>query len=129
MCIIYRKLWSYGQCGLINKTVYFMSSDRPIVYYNYKQKCFLKDINKAIAYLTQSAEQKNEWADYQLGRLYLLGKAVPKNTEKAVAYLTKSAEQGNQFAQYILGKLYLLGKGIPKNKELAIKWLTLSAEW
>lgn len=47
-----------------------MSSDRPIVYYNYKQKCFPKDINKAIAYLTQSAEQKNEWADYQLGRLF-----------------------------------------------------------
>lgn len=87
-----------------------------------------KDINKAILYLTQSAEQEKEWAAYQLGKLYLLGKDVPKDTEKAVDYLTKLAEKGNQFAQYILGKLYLLGKDIPKDKELATKWFTLSAE-
>lgn len=87
-----------------------------------------KDIYKAIAYLTQSAEQENEWAAYQLGKLYLIGKGVLKDTEKAVVYLTKAAEQRNQFAQYILGKLYLLGKDILKNRELAIKWLTLSAE-
>ncbi len=87
-----------------------------------------KDICKAILYLTQSAEQDNEWAAYKLGKLYLLGKDVPKDAEKAVTYLTKSAEQGNQFAQYILGKLYLLGKDIPKDKELAIKWFTMSAE-
>ncbi len=86
-----------------------------------------KDINKAIIYLTQSAEQENEWVAYQLGKLYLLGKNVPKDTEKAVVYLTKAAEQGNQFAQYILGKHYLLGKDIPKDKKLAIKWLTMSA--
>ncbi|PYG84290.1 hypothetical protein LY28_03685 [Ruminiclostridium sufflavum DSM 19573] len=87
-----------------------------------------KDINKAIVYLTQSAEQKNEWAAYRLGKLYLLGNDVPKDIEKALTYLTKSAVLGNQFAQYILGKLYLLGKDVPKDKELAIKWLTLSAE-
>ena len=70
----------------------------------------------------------NPWASYQLGKLYLQGKEIPKNLEKAIQYLTSSAEVGNPFSQYILGKTYLLGKDVPKDKEQAIKWLNLSAE-
>lgn len=118
MCIIYRKLWSYGQCGLINKTVYFMSSDRPIVYYNYKQKGFPKDINKAIAYLTQSAEQKNEWADYQLGRLYLLGKAVPKNTEKQLPISQNRQSKATSLLNTFWESFIYLGKAYRRTKNL-----------
>ena len=77
---------------------------------------------------TMSAEENNQWASYQLGKLFLQGKEIPKDTEKAIKYLKNSAEEGNQFAQYILGKTYLLGKDVMRDKELAMKWLTRSAE-
>jgi len=78
--------------------------------------------------LTQSAEKQNQFAQYQLGKLYLTGEQIPKDVQKAVSYLTASAEQGNQFAQYQLGKLYLTGEQIPKDVQKAISYLTASAE-
>lgn len=74
------------------------------------------------------AEQGNQYAQYQLGRLYLKGEHIPKDSKAAIKWLTDSAEQGNQYAQYQLGKLYLLGEDVPKNVEVAVKWLTASAE-
>ena len=60
------------------------------------------DIMKAISYFEKSAD-KNMWASYQLGRLYLFGADdLEKNKEKAMQYLNLSAEQGNEYAQNIL---------------------------
>ena len=61
-----------------------------------------QDIEKALDYLKASAEQKNEYASYQLGKLYLTGEVVPKDAETAVRYLETSTGNGNQFAQYAL---------------------------
>jgi len=77
---------------------------------------------------TLSAEQKNECAAYQLGKLYLAGENVPKDTEAAVGWLTASAEQGNQYAQYALGKLYFYDGDVPRDKEKSQYWLSLSAQ-
>lgn len=44
-------------------------------------------------WLQQAAEQKNEWAFYQLGKLYLSGEHVTKNVETAVHYLGLCAEK------------------------------------
>ena len=60
------------------------------------------DIEKAISYFEKSVE-KNMWASYQLGRLYLFGADdLEKDKEKAMQYLNLSAEQGNEYAQNIL---------------------------
>ena len=60
------------------------------------------DIEKAISYFEKSAD-KNMWASYQLGRLYLFGADGLKNDkEKAMQYLNLSAKQGNEYAQNIL---------------------------
>ena len=60
------------------------------------------DIMKAISCFEKSAD-KNMWASYQLGRLYLFGaEDLEKNKEKAMQYLNLSAEQGNEYAQNIL---------------------------
>ena len=37
-----------------------------------------------------------------LGKLYLMGKEVPRDEERAVQWLTRSAEQGNEYARYLL---------------------------
>lgn len=60
------------------------------------------DNQKAVEYFEKFAD-KNIWASYQLGRLYLFGTDdIQKNKEKAMQYLNLSAEQGNEYAQNIL---------------------------
>jgi Sel1 repeat protein len=60
------------------------------------------DNQKAIEYFEKSTD-KNMWASYQLGRLYLFGADnLEKNKEKAVQYLNLSAEQSNEYVQNIL---------------------------
>jgi len=78
--------------------------------------------------LTKAAESNNSFAQYRLGKCYLLGKGLPKDVETAVEWLTASAEQGNQYAQYALGKLFLVGEDVPRDRETAVRWFTLSAE-
>lgn len=75
----------------------------------------------------KAAVRGDQYAQYRLGRLYLLGEDVPKDVKKAIEYLTASAEQGNQYAQYALGKLYLIGRDTQRDEEAAHKWLTASA--
>ena len=51
------------------------------------------------------ASQENQYAQYALGKLYLLGKDVTLDKEKAVQYLTASASQGNLYAKFLLEHL------------------------
>jgi hypothetical protein len=81
-----------------------------------------------IEHLQKLAAQGNSFAQYRLGKLYLLGEDVPTDVGAAIRWLTASAEQSNQYAQYALGKLYLAGRDIPRDRDAAIRWLTLSAE-
>lgn len=80
-----------------------------------------------INHLKKHSALSNQFAQYQLGKLYLAGEDAEQNIDKAVQYFTASAEQGNQYAQYALGKLYLLDKAVPRDKETALHWLELSA--
>ena len=56
--------------------------------------------------LLESVAEKNSWASYQLGRLYLFGTDdVERNAELGVQWLTKSAEDGNEYAQQFLDNM------------------------
>jgi TPR repeat protein len=60
------------------------------------------DIQKAVNYFENCA-YKNQWASYQLGRIYLFGaKDIERDKEKAVEWFTKSANDGNEYAQDLL---------------------------
>lgn len=60
------------------------------------------DIQKAVNYFENCAD-KNHWASYQLGRIYLFGaKDIERDKEKAVEWFTKSANDGNEYAQAML---------------------------
>jgi TPR repeat protein len=65
----------------------------------------LKDIQKALKYLTDSAELGNQYAQFTLGKLYLLGKDVSKDKIRAEKWLSKSAEQGNTYAKFFLDNI------------------------
>ena len=63
------------------------------------------DIQKAVNYFEKSAD-KNLWASYQLGRIYLFGAAeLTKDKEQAIEWFTKSANDGNEYAQAMLDNI------------------------
>lgn len=63
------------------------------------------DIQKAVDYFENCAD-KNHWASYQLGRIYLFGAAgLTKDKEQAIEWFTKSANDGNEYAQAILDNI------------------------
>jgi hypothetical protein len=63
----------------------------------------VRDVARAVECLTASAEQGNQYAQYALGKLYLLGKDVPQDKETALCWLELSAAQGNLYAQFFIG--------------------------
>ena len=85
-----------------------------------------KDMSQAIQFFEQAAEKQNEYAMYQLGRLYLKEDAC-KDIGLAVKWLTAAADLNNSYAQYALAKLYQEGEEVPVNLEKAIELYTLSA--
>ena len=63
------------------------------------------EIQKAVNYFGRSAD-KNHWASYQLGRIYLFGAAeLTKDKEQAIEWFTKSANDGNEYAQAMLDNI------------------------
>ena len=60
------------------------------------------EIKKAIELFGTIAD-KNMWASYWLGRIYLFGEeGIAPDREKAVEWLTKSASEGNEYAEKLL---------------------------
>ena len=60
------------------------------------------DIKKAVE-LFEKVTDKNMWASYWLGRIFLIGKdGIAPDKEKAVEWLTKSAADGNEYAEKLL---------------------------
>ena len=88
------------------------------------------NIPKSIEHFFKAAEAQNQFAQYQLGRLYLgENEDIPRDIEKALSFLQLSADQGNQFAQYQLGRLYLgENENIPRDIEKVLSFLQLSAD-
>ena len=74
------------------------------------------------------AEQGDDRAQYNLGRLYLDGHGVPQDYSTAVKWYTLAAEQGFAKAQFNLGQMYRKGEGVPQDYATAVKWFSLAAE-
>jgi len=85
-----------------------LNSKSTLFYYG-KAKVILKeenpdedDIKRAINFLEIASDNGNQFAQYMLGKLYLLGRYVSEDKEMAKEYFTLSAEQGNEYAKYFL---------------------------
>ena len=84
----------------------------------------LPDDGKAELWFRHSAEARNDFSQYALGKLLQSRKRITE----AVEWYEQAAAQGNQYASYRLGKLYLQGKDVPKDTAKAIEYLTQAAE-
>ena len=63
-----------------------------------------------------------------MGKEYLNGKHVVKNSGTAAEYLHRAAQADNPWAQYLLGKLHLMGEGVEQNDDTAYEWFQAAAE-
>lgn len=61
-----------------------------------------EDIKRAVKFLEIASDNGNQFAQYMLGKLYLLGKYVSEDKEMAKKYFNLSAEQGNEYAKFFL---------------------------
>jgi TPR repeat protein len=84
-----------------------------------------KDYPTAIKQFTVLAAQGNADAQLILGKMYMMGQGVPKDSDQAIKWLKASSAQGNADAQFFLGSLYLLPQ---KDIAEGLKWMRLSAE-
>ena len=93
----------------------------------YKGEVIPKDIRQAVRWLDRAAAQKNPYAAYLAGKIYLTEDEV-KDIQKAIRSFMIAAENGNDYAEYQLGKIYLYGKDIPRDTDTAMYYLQLAAE-
>ena len=102
----------YGK-DVINKEVdnLNINLESSFVYYT-KAKLILRkenpdeeDIKRAVHFLEIASDSGNQYAQYMLGKLYLLGEHVSEDKETAKEYLRLSAEQGNEYAQFFLDNM------------------------
>ena len=84
-----------------------------------------KDYATAVKEFTVLAEHGNSDAQLILGKMYMMGQGVPKDSEQASKWFKAAAVQGNADAQFFLGSMYLLPQ---KDIGEGLKWLRLSAE-
>ncbi len=86
------------------------------------------DFKTALAEWMPLAEAGNADAQYNIGRLYAYGRAVPQDYVKAMQWYRKSAAQGNLWAINNIGRLYQNGLGVPQDDAAAVLWYRLSAD-
>ena len=93
----------------------------------YKGEIIPKNITKAVEWLDRAAAQKNPYAAYLAGKIYLTEDEV-KDIQKAIRSFKIAAENGNDYAEYQLGKIYLYGKDVSRDTDKAMYYLHLAAE-
>lgn len=83
--------------------------------------CFNKALN---LYITEYAENPNDFTAYRLGQMYLNAQGTTENISEAILWFTKSVELGNPDADYQLGYIYQSDKYGVQNNDLSIKHFT-----
>ena len=65
--------------------------------------------------LRRRAELGDAKAQYELGKIYMLGLGVSQDYQQATKWYERAAEQGFAAAQFMMGFLYEQGKGVPRD--------------
>ena len=67
-------------------------------------------------------------AQYQLGRMYLLGKGASKDAIQAARWLRLSANKGDHRAQALLGGMLFKGEDVSRQAALGLFWLIVAKD-
>lgn len=92
------------------------------------EKRALRDLKRAVEWYSKSAEQGFARAQFELGRLYILGTGVELDHDRGVDLQIEAAEQGLPEAQFEIGLKYLSGIVLEYDLELALDMFHKAAE-
>jgi uncharacterized protein len=67
-------------------------------------------------------------AQYHLGRMYLDGQGVAKDTKQAIRWLWLAADKGQYQAQAVVGALLFKGQSVPRDGARGLMWLMLARD-
>jgi uncharacterized protein len=67
-------------------------------------------------------------AHYRLGRMYLDGAGIPKDTKQAMRWLFTAASKGQYEAQAVLGAMLFRGQSVPRDAARGLMWLILARD-
>jgi uncharacterized protein len=67
-------------------------------------------------------------AQYHLGRMYLDGQGVGKDTKQGIRWLSLAADKGQYQAQAVLGALLFKGQSVPRDGGRGLMWLMLARD-
>jgi hypothetical protein len=86
-----------------------------------------KDYSAALESFRRAAERGHPAASYQLARMYIDGRGIPRDPSMGFYWLQRAADRGHAAAQYQLGKIYELAASRPGNTEKATQWYRKAA--
>lgn len=130
LAMIYLKEYDYP--NIPQAIEWLKESENPQALYTLG-KAYLKgivveqDMEKAVHYLTLSAETKNSYAMYSLAKIYLTNSSYI-DTNKGISYLLEASSLGNEYALVMLGNVYLKGEVVEKDVEQAVNYLQMAAD-
>jgi uncharacterized protein len=67
-------------------------------------------------------------AQYHLGRTYIDGQGVGKDTKQGIRWLSLAADKGQYQAQAVLGALLFKGQSVPRDGARGLMWLMLARD-
>ena len=88
---------------------------------------FPKDLEMALYWYRQSAEQQYPDGQFALAQMLSTGQGVPQDATEAIQWLKKAAERGHIPAQFNLGTYMAHGIGTAKDLPKAAFWLSRAA--
>jgi len=88
----------------------------------------IKNKEKALEFIKQSAEQSYPEALFNLSTIYTDGELVEQDLKMAFTLMKKAADKSLPSAQFNLGVMYANGQGAPKDARRAAHWYELAAK-
>jgi TPR repeat protein len=82
----------------------------------------------ALQQLEKRAASGDAQAEHFMGRLYLVGRGVPKDEARAVEWFRRAAAQGDAASAHNLGVIHERATGALRDRAEALKWYRLGAE-
>src|SRR5205814_1780186 len=67
-------------------------------------------------------------AQYQVGRMHLMGTGTPKDPLQAARWLRLAADLGQRHAQALLGSMLFQGTEVPRQASMGLFWLAVAKD-
>jgi len=97
-----------------------------VIYFNHNHKVF--DANRALKYMSLSAEMGLIDAIRDLGNRYQFGDGVKKNLSESINWFKKGSVLGDSISSFLVSYAYSRGKGVEKDEKESHLWAIKAAE-